>query len=44
MLSSCMQTFRLPNEPLVVIQPTKRWSLLSFKDIWAYRELLFFLT
>jgi lipopolysaccharide transport system permease protein len=39
-----MQTFRLPNEPLVVIQPTKRWSLLSFKDIWAYRELLFFLT
>ncbi|HEX5874408.1 MAG TPA: ABC transporter permease [Pyrinomonadaceae bacterium] len=30
--------------PLVVIQPSKRWSLLSFKDIWAYRELLFFLT
>ncbi|HEU4511183.1 MAG TPA: ABC transporter permease [Pyrinomonadaceae bacterium] len=30
--------------PLVVIQPGKRWSLLSFKDIWAYRELLFFLT
>jgi len=39
-----MQSFRLPAEPLVVIQPTKRWSLLSFKDIWAYRELLFFLT
>ena len=38
------QTFRLPSEPLVVIQPSKRWSLLSFKDIWAYRELLFFLT
>src|SRR5436190_20833569 len=38
------QTFRLPAEPLVVIQPTKRWSLLSLKDIWAYRELLFFLT
>ena len=31
-------------EPLVVIQPGNRWSLLSFKDIWAYRELLFFLT
>jgi lipopolysaccharide transport system permease protein len=39
-----MHTIRLPAEPLVVIQPTKRWSLLSFKDIWAYRELLFFLT
>ena len=39
-----MHTVRLPAEPLVVIQPTKRWSLLSFKDIWAYRELLFFLT
>src|SRR6185436_7404955 len=43
-LSARMQSFRLPAEPLVVIQPTKRWSLLSFKDIWAYRELLFFLT
>ena len=31
-------------EPLVVIQPSKRWSILSFKDIWAYRELLYFLT
>ncbi len=39
-----MQSVRLPAEPLVVIQPTKRWSLLSFNDIWAYRELLFFLT
>jgi lipopolysaccharide transport system permease protein len=38
------QTFRLPSEPLIVIQPSKKWSLLSFKDIWAYRELLFFLT
>ena len=39
-----MQTFRLPSEPLVVIQPSNRWDLLSLKDIWAYRELLFFLT
>ena len=39
-----MQSFRLPNEPLVVIQPSKRWSLLSFRDIWTYRELLYFLT
>ena len=39
-----MQSFRLPSEPLVVIQPSKKWNLLSLKDIWAYRELLFFLT
>src|SRR5215470_8156674 len=39
-----MSEVSLPAEPLVVIQPSKRWSILSFKDIWAYRELLFFLT
>jgi lipopolysaccharide transport system permease protein len=39
-----METFPLPNEPLVVIQPRNNWTLLSLKDIWAYRELLFFLT
>ena len=39
-----METFHLPAEPLVVIQPSNKWSLLNLKDIWAYRELLFFLT
>src|SRR6185503_1263417 len=39
-----MNEISLPAEPLVVIQPSKRWSILSFRDIWAYRELLFFLT
>src|SRR5947199_3391086 len=39
-----MQNVHLPAEPLVVIQPSKRWSFLSLKDIWAYREWLFFLT
>jgi lipopolysaccharide transport system permease protein len=36
--------FRLPDEPLVVIQPSSTWNLINLKDIWAYRELLFFLT
>jgi lipopolysaccharide transport system permease protein len=36
--------FHLPDEPLVVIQPSRKWNLLNLKDIWAYRELLFFLT
>ena len=37
-------TLQLPDEPLVVIEPSSKWSLLNLKDIWAYRELLFFLT
>jgi lipopolysaccharide transport system permease protein len=36
--------FNLPAEPLVVIQPSSTWSVLNFSDMWAYRELLFFLT
>lgn len=39
-----METVRLPAEPLVVIQPTNRWAILNLNDIWAYRELLYFLT
>lgn len=35
---------RLPAEPLVVIRPSGRWKALNLKEIWAYRELLFFLT
>ena len=34
----------LSTEPLVVIQPSRGWKVISFKDLWAYRELLFFLT
>jgi lipopolysaccharide transport system permease protein len=37
-------TLGLPDEPLVVIQPSSKWNLINLKDIWAYRELLFFLT
>jgi lipopolysaccharide transport system permease protein len=38
------QSYRVPAEPLVIIQPGTTWNFLSFKDLWAYRELLFFLT
>lgn len=37
-------TFHLPDEPLVVIQSSNSWNLINLRDIWAYRELLFFLT
>jgi lipopolysaccharide transport system permease protein len=36
--------YRLPTEPLVVIQPSGTWNVLSFSDIWRYRELIYFLT
>ena len=34
----------LPREPVVVLQPGKTWSTLDLKDLWAFRELLYFLT
>src|SRR5215204_1963032 len=37
-------TLHPPSEPVVVISPSGGWRTLSIKDIWAYRELLYFLT
>src|SRR5215208_5724669 len=34
----------LPDEPLVVIEPNNGWSALDLRDVWAFRELLYFLT
>src|SRR5687768_17254578 len=34
----------LPDSPVVVIQPGSAWSALNLRELWAYRELLFFLT
>lgn len=33
----------LPPDPLVVIEPRKGWNLVDFREIWRYRELLYFL-
>jgi lipopolysaccharide transport system permease protein len=30
--------------PLFVIQPSGKWTALNLRDLWAYRELLYFLT
>jgi len=32
------------NKPLSVIEPSKGWIPINFKEIWKYRELLYFLT
>ncbi|MDR3639337.1 MAG: ABC transporter permease [Isosphaeraceae bacterium] len=36
--------YELPGEPLIVIRPSRTWVALNLRDLWAYRELLFFLT
>jgi lipopolysaccharide transport system permease protein len=33
-----------PDQPLVVIEPSRFWVALDLRGIWAYRELLYFLT
>jgi lipopolysaccharide transport system permease protein len=33
----------LPDEPLVVIEPSKSWVAINLRDLWAYRELFYFL-
>src|SRR5438477_6954590 len=39
-----LQVPQLPDAPLVVIEPSKSWVSLNLADLWAYRELLYFLT
>src|SRR5687767_2304964 len=34
----------LSDKPLVVIEPSRAWVALNLRDLWAYRELLYFLT
>lgn len=34
----------LPEEPIVTIEPRGSWARLEFRELWAYRELLYFLT
>jgi lipopolysaccharide transport system permease protein len=35
--------FELPSEPLIVIEPARRWVAIKFRELWEYRELLYFL-
>ena len=34
----------LPDEPLVTIEPSRTWSAFDARELWAHRELLYFLT
>jgi homopolymeric O-antigen transport system permease protein len=33
----------LPAEPLVVVEATQSWEALNFSELWAHRELFYFL-
>jgi lipopolysaccharide transport system permease protein len=41
---TAVRSFSLPDEPLVKIRPSRTWVALNIKELWAYRELLYFLT
>ncbi|HXG67635.1 MAG TPA: ABC transporter permease [Blastocatellia bacterium] len=36
-------TYRLPEKPLVVIEPPRSWEALNLRDLWTYREVFYFL-
>ncbi len=36
--------FSLPEKPLITIAPSRGWVALNLADVWANRELLYFLT
>ncbi|HEX5731490.1 MAG TPA: ABC transporter permease [Blastocatellia bacterium] len=38
------QAQTVPKHPLIRIRPSQRWVSLNLADLWAYRELLYFLT
>ncbi len=35
--------YQIPDEPLVTIEPGKSWAPVNLRELWTYRELLFFL-
>ena len=37
------QAITLPDKPVVTIEASRSWVSINFPDLWAYRELLYFL-
>lgn len=33
-----------PKDNLIILRPTRGWSALNLKDLWLFRELIYFLT
>lgn len=43
-ISSSVDEFESRNLPVLIIEPSKGWVSLKLKELWEYRELLYFLT
>ncbi len=43
-MSNATHEITLPEKPLVVIEPSKGWVPVNFRDLWHYRDLLYILT
>lgn len=41
--AAAVSPHNLPENPLVVIEPRRPWSAAELRDLWVYRELLYFL-
>ena len=41
---SLTNSHQIPEKPLVVLQPSKRWIPLNLSELWNYRDLLYILT
>ena len=35
---------KIPREEVLILRPTRGWGALNLGDLWAYRELIYFLT
>jgi lipopolysaccharide transport system permease protein len=44
LLNSSNNQILLPENPVVVIEPSKAWVALNLRDLWQYRDLLYILT
>lgn len=43
-LQDAKDAYRLPENPLVVIEPGRGWIPVNLRDLWHYRDLLYILT
>src|SRR6185503_14965859 len=43
MADSLYSRLSLPDEPSIKIRPSRPWSFIDFRDVWAHRELFAFL-
>lgn len=43
-VKSAADTYRLPEKPVTVIEPSRGWVPIDLRDLWQYRDLLYILT